>query len=219
MTCDLSNSVAIQGMAAPDSFFFTGDFTTGTDCPLSAAALHDGTFAGFMVQQAQSENPSQLNFSLGFGSHVMSDLAAFETGYLSSPLKVLWLKVWEQMLAQDSYISNEWQDTLSLQEVQTAVLNVTQPLAESQLEWLSNSTIAYNQENPSFPVFTASDLQPCSEDWATTLQSVSIEATEKEPSSFLQEMLFYDSGSSTESEAESRFNRFTSCGEKAIVHW
>jgi hypothetical protein len=100
VSCLQNYPSSVKAMELPDSFFFDFDFLATSECPISLKSLHDPVFAGYAVQQAISQNnQANLNYSLSFGSHVISDFAGFSTYYLSPVANVRWLPTWQFMLA------------------------------------------------------------------------------------------------------------------------
>lgn len=101
ITCLKNNEGTIKATALPDAFFFDARLIQSSGvCTTLLADLHSPIFAGYAVQQAIQLNNSQyLDYSLAFGSHTISDLAGFETSYLSTNSNVRWLPTWQFMLA------------------------------------------------------------------------------------------------------------------------
>merc|ERR1712137_946470 len=97
-----TDNVRIMGL--PDSFYFDFDELQTSNCPIAWRDLHDPLLAGYAVRQAlQEQNQKNLDYSLCYGVHIISDLAGFETGYMSPTLNFRWLVTWPFMLSLSSW--------------------------------------------------------------------------------------------------------------------
>jgi len=218
--CISSRLSSAQAMDLPDAFFFGAGFTTGGQCKPELAQLHNPTFAGYMVQAAGS-NQTLLDFALGFGSHVMSDLAGFETLYLSPLGAVHWLPVWQLMEAQDVVVAKGWSSSSPFsstiaQLVEQASAPISQPLAEfvARVSKLAAPAL------PSLPVVSASDVLACSKAWSAGLRRITANALRTESSCAEWDLLFYDSGAQGSVDlATARLRYYQGCGRTAIQQW
>jgi len=195
---------------------------------LSLKALHDPVFAGYAVQQAlQQNNPTNLNYSLSFGSHVISDLAGFSTFYLSPVSNVRWLPTWQFMLALDSYVGSEWISSgVSVNELLSLVENANQPIDSEEAQWFANATQYYHSIKPDFPSIDANQAMVCSSEWSQLISLVTAEALIKPQTCYEQEITFYDPVSRNISNtneawdlAKSRFDAYRKCGINAVQLW
>lgn len=221
--CVASSPSLILGADMPDAFFFSS-FISGSACPAGIAALHDGAFAGFMLQQAVAAGDGELaQLAAGFGSHVAADVAGFfPGGFLGTgglaPGMENWVTVWPFMQAVDGLVMQQ----LRLNASQL----VRQPISDAAAAFVANATAAYAAAggggNVAFPVLTATDVSACVNTWSDVLsQSFALSEVYAQNEAVLAAVLpHFDQFADKSLDAvKAQLAMAASCASAGIVTW
>lgn len=200
------------GSELPDAFaggaFFSEDL-----CPTSAPALHDGIFAGHMLQLAISQNQSAsiLALAQGFASHAVADYAGFlPTGLLYTPLPTDWLTMFPFMLTVDAYLLQNFSATC------TPNLTVG-ALSEEGASFIANATAYYNTINSQFPVLNTTQVLSCTDRWARQVSEFNSQALNQLPITTQNQLQYFDPNEPASfEEAAADFEMARSCAKQVV---
>eukprot|EP00656_Telonema_subtile_P000126 TRINITY_DN10058_c0_g1_i1.p1 TRINITY_DN10058_c0_g1~~TRINITY_DN10058_c0_g1_i1.p1 ORF type:complete len:310 (-),score=35.85 TRINITY_DN10058_c0_g1_i1:196-1005(-) len=208
------------GSEMPDAFFF-GSFATGSSCT-QFRPLHDVVFAGVQLQLALktpvSSDFNATEFALGYGSHIVGDVAGFAPGgYLgnghlpqSSTLTQDWLSIWPFMSAVDSYVAHN--RSMSPRDLPA--------LSAPGGAFMEAAVAAYQKVVPGAASLAAAQAVKCSQEWADAISPIVNMSTEMPMSASGWAMMHNDQyGAGSDSEAQGHFELAHGCAVKAIQLW
>lgn len=217
--------VYLQGASLPDGLagFVSEAFQYGSKCRPGdiGIALHDLEFAGYMYKQAYLTSDQTLrNFTVGYASHMISDLVGFfpTGGYLSNGTLtkrglINWITMWPKMASIDSYYMN------NLKNQYTKLPNI--PISSDIASFISNSTVAYSKIHSNFPVYTSQEIQECSNEWSSMINRLYDYYYNVLTIDFVQnQLIYFDQLSATNWNSTEQFllkNQF--CITQSIYFW
>ena len=235
----------LSGTEMPDSLIF-GDMVSGNPCT-GFGMLHNLYFAGFQLQlalkEARENNTcystlpgvknsdscfSAVDFALGFGAHVVADIAAFfsNDAYLgdgykpSTPSSVAgeknWISIWPFMTAVDAYVR---QTKLG---VGSRIPDTLHNLPSNATEFLVRANAAFAAAFPTEPIPapTAAEFGECANQWHYVIENEGRKAASLPNASYQWEMVYNDRmGATNFSDAAANFEKASWCTQYPIDVW
>ena len=224
------------GAQMPDAFAF-GSFTLD---PTSAytcrdlVAVHDLSFAGFMILQAnQSSWPFASAFSRAFASHMIADYVGLfpSLGVLSSPYTVaalpgaspVWIPEWGYMADIDARLAIAYGVQITGENGTSALPIVfgPYPAAQPYVAFLAQAIAQYQKLVPSFPLVSEETVSQCAQFWNPTVEYVFSRSAfmRASPEYLGAELLFYHPSSASSEEFDATLNKQLQCIQKAIANY
>eukprot|EP01095_Lingulamoeba_sp_RSL-Kostka_P017724 TRINITY_DN93_c1_g1_i1.p1 TRINITY_DN93_c1_g1~~TRINITY_DN93_c1_g1_i1.p1 ORF type:complete len:322 (-),score=99.62 TRINITY_DN93_c1_g1_i1:169-1113(-) len=231
----------IIGSDAPDSYYF-GSFSNLPGCD-SYAYMHDPVFAGSQLLFALNYNGANesltqtkklrdwlagrsnfnindynpyVQYSLGYGSHIFSDLPGFTAaggkyGLFGIGPETIWIPTWQYMIAIDSYVAQN----NSLTDIPPFVtyLDIENFVVDATKNYQENG-------NPGFQPVNNTIIRDCSSNWSRTVGNVTANSIEFPKAGYEYQMVFYDTHNADNfDEALEHVTKSMTCGIESVNYW